>query len=159
MLFKTTITVLSTPVLFLSVVAAPFELQLGHQKELCFEFPKTTSPQRFNIRVANKLLQLTERKDRDYRSSPSVIEDWSIRGPSADTIAGLVEYWSKGYNWKVVEKELNQQKHYATTVPGNGNYSAPIPIHFVHEKLSIKTPSITSYSWLVFDPSRVVESN
>lgn len=64
-------------------------------------------------------------------------------------MADLAQYWSKDYSWKNTEKRLNQQKHYATTVPGNGNYSAPIPLHFVHERSTAKDaiPLLIIHGW------------
>ncbi|KAH7133773.1 Alpha/Beta hydrolase protein [Dactylonectria macrodidyma] len=104
------------------------------RSDLNFHFPETTTPQRFKIQVDKQLLQLTQRKVRDYRPSPNVIHDWSIEGPPPNAVASLARHWSTEYDWRATEKQLNKQKHYATTVPGNSNYSAPIPLHFIHEK-------------------------
>jgi pimeloyl-ACP methyl ester carboxylesterase len=45
---------------------------------------------------------------------------------------------------------MNEQfAHYATTVPGNGEYSAPIPLHFVHERSDDEaaTPLLLIHGW------------
>ncbi|KAH8745698.1 Alpha/Beta hydrolase protein [Diaporthe sp. PMI_573] len=129
--------------------AAPSGGQDGIQRDLNFRFPETTSPLRFDIQVDNKLLKLTERKVRDYRPSPNVIHGWSVEGPPPQAVADLAQYWATEYDWRATEKELNKQKHYATTVPGSGNYSAPIPLHFVHEKSTAKDaiPLLLIHGW------------
>ncbi|KAM5346296.1 hypothetical protein ACJ41O_009301 [Fusarium nematophilum] len=143
------ITALSSLSLAVLASPAPSGGQRGVRKGLNFRFPETTSPRRFNIQVDKQLLELTERKVRDYRPSPNVIQDWSVEGPPPKAVADLARYWSTEYDWKATEKELNKQKHYATTVPGNGNYSAPIPLHFVHEKSKAKDaiPLLLIHGW------------
>ncbi|KAI8711061.1 EHN domain-containing protein [Fusarium sp. LHS14.1] len=117
---------------------------------LDFYFPNTTSPQRFDIKLDQDLLELVKRKVRDYRPSLSVDEGWNIRGPSGQAIADLAHYWEHRYDWAKVERHFNKDfDHYATTVPGNGNYTAPIPLHFVHEKSSNKNaiPLLLLHGW------------
>ncbi|SCO92260.1 related to epoxide hydrolase [Fusarium oxysporum] len=119
-------------------------------KDLNFHFPKTNSPQRFDIKVNQDFLDFTLRKVRDYRPANSFFSDWTNEGPPKDAVKDLAEYWGSKYNWREVEKSINKDyKHYATTVPGNGNYSAPIPIHFVHErsKNSKATPLLLLHGW------------
>ncbi|KAH6689683.1 Alpha/Beta hydrolase protein [Plectosphaerella plurivora] len=130
------------------VSGAPSE-QNGPPRQLNFRFPSTTSPKRFDIQVDQQFLKYTERKVRDYRPSPNVIEEWSLEGPPPKAVAALALHWNKDYNWKTTEKRLNKQEHYATTVPGNGNYSAPIPLHFVHEKSTAKDaiPLLMIHGW------------
>ncbi|KAH8742764.1 putative epoxide hydrolase [Diaporthe sp. PMI_573] len=102
---------------------------------LYFNFPKTTTPKHFYIHVDQGLIELAQRKACDFRPSPSIHSGWTIEGPPEDAIAELAKYWANEYDWRTVEKRMNRDfKHYATTVPGNRNYSAPIPIHFVHER-------------------------
>uniref|UniRef100_A0A0D2YEP2 Epoxide hydrolase N-terminal domain-containing protein n=1 Tax=Fusarium oxysporum (strain Fo5176) TaxID=660025 RepID=A0A0D2YEP2_FUSOF len=119
-------------------------------KDLNFHFPKTNSPQRFDIKVNQDFLDFTLRKVRDYRPANSFFSDWTNEGPPKDAVKDLAEYWGSKYNWREVEKSINKDyKHYATTVPGNGNYPAPIPIHLVHErsKNSKATPLLLLHGW------------
>ncbi|KAM6506876.1 hypothetical protein FALCPG4_018697 [Fusarium falciforme] len=121
-----------------SVLASPAPSggQHGIRKDLNFRFPETTSPLRFDIQVGKQLLELTERKAGRSKAPPKAAAD-------------LARYWATEYDWKATEKKLNKQKHYATTVPGNGNYSAPIPLHFVHEKSKAKDaiPLLLIHGW------------
>ncbi|KAM0327655.1 hypothetical protein ACHAQA_005948 [Verticillium albo-atrum] len=118
--------------------------------QLNYRFPQTTTPQRFEINVDRDLVDQAQRKARDYRSSPSVYAEWTREGPPEDAVKGLAKHWATKYNWKNVEKKLNRDfKHYATTVPGNRNYTAPIPLHFVHEKSKDKNaiPLLLIHGW------------
>ncbi|KAJ3546533.1 hypothetical protein NM208_g1952 [Fusarium decemcellulare] len=101
---------------------------------LNFHFPNTTSPKRFEIQVNQDFIDLTLRKVRDYRPSPSVFSNWTIEGPPKWAMTSLADYWAENYQWSATEKRINQFDHYATTVPGSRNYSAPIPLHFVHQR-------------------------
>ncbi|KAL9564181.1 hypothetical protein ACKAV7_011688 [Fusarium commune] len=119
-------------------------------KDLNFHFPKTNSTQRFDIKVNQDFLDFTLRKVRDYRPVNSFFSDWTNEGPPKDAVKDLAEYWGSKYNWREVERSINKDyKHYATTVPGNSNYSAHIPIHFVHErsKNSKATPLLLLHGW------------
>ncbi|KAF5531777.1 epoxide hydrolase [Fusarium phyllophilum] len=119
-------------------------------KELNFYFPKTNSPQRFDIKVDQDFLDFTLRKVRDYRPANSFFPDWTNEGPPKDAVKDLAEYWASKYNWRNVERSINKGfKHYATTVPGNGNYSERIPIHFVHERSrsSNAIPLLLLHGW------------
>ncbi|KAH8679540.1 putative epoxide hydrolase [Tricladium varicosporioides] len=117
--------------------------------DLNFRFPKTTSPRLFDIQVDNAIIKLAQRKARDYRSSDNVNGEWSREGPAPKAMTDLARYWATEYDWKAAEKDLNKHKHYTTTVPGNGNYSVPIPLHFVHEKSQDKNaiPLLLIHGW------------
>ncbi|KAH7021911.1 Alpha/Beta hydrolase protein [Ilyonectria destructans] len=139
--------------LWLLLAASVDAASLPNQAEypgLDFYFPKTTSPQPFNIRLDKDFVKLVERKVRDYRPSISVDDDWTVRGPPGEAVADLARYWDKKYDWNTVEKRLNKElKHFAITLPGNGNYTAPIPLHFVHEKSPDKNaiPLLLLHGW------------
>ncbi|UPL04050.1 hypothetical protein LCI18_014984 [Fusarium solani-melongenae] len=122
----------------------------GQAKRLNYFFPNSTSPQRFEISVKQDFLDLTLRKVRDYRPSPGLFSDWTIEGPPEDRIAGLAKHWAKKYRWKDVEKKLNRDhEHYAVTVPGSSNYTAGIPLHFIHKrsKDSNAIPILMLHGW------------
>ncbi|KAM0421314.1 hypothetical protein ACHAPT_010844 [Fusarium lateritium] len=118
--------------------------------DLNFHFPKTDSPQRFEIKVKDDFLDFTNRKVRDYRPSTSFFSEWTVEGPPNGALNELADYWATKYTWKEVEKSINNEfDHYATTVPGNGNYSAPIPLHFVHERSEVDEaiPLLLLHGW------------
>lgn len=118
--------------------------------DLKFYFPETDSPRRFELKVDNDFLDLTLRKVRDFRPSSSFFPDWTVEGPPDGALKELADYWANEYNWREVEKKINEEfDHYATTVPGNGNYSAPIPLHFLHERSENEeaTPLLLLHGW------------
>ncbi|OJJ66188.1 hypothetical protein ASPBRDRAFT_138561 [Aspergillus brasiliensis CBS 101740] len=117
---------------------------------LNFSFPSTTAPERFDIHVDQEFVEYTLRKVRDYRPSLVSSLSWTIQGPPMGAIVGLADYWAKDYDWRRAEKQMNEQfAHYATTVPGNGEYSASIPLHFVHERSDddAATPLLLIHGW------------
>ncbi|KAH7020682.1 Alpha/Beta hydrolase protein [Macrophomina phaseolina] len=119
-------------------------------KGLNFHFPETDSPRRFKITVDDDFLGLTLRKVRDYRPSSSFFRNWTVEGPPDGALKELADYWANKYNWREVEKTINEEfDHYATTVPGNGNYLAPIPLHFVHERSTNEgaVPLLLLHGW------------
>ncbi|KAF4465440.1 epoxide hydrolase [Fusarium albosuccineum] len=127
---------------------------------LNFHFPNTTSPKRFEIQVNQDFIDLTLRKVRDYRPSPSLFSNWTIEGPPEWAMTSLADYWAKRYQWRATEKRINQFDHYATTVAGSRNYSAPIPLHFIHQRSnnSDDTPLLLLHGWTSthFEWSRVI---
>ena len=103
--------------------------------DLNFDFPVSHHPVQFNISVHQSFLDFTARKVRDYRPTRSFSEDWSLEGPPENRVADVAKYWSTNYDWGAVEQRMNYElDHYATTVPGNGNYLLPIPLHFIHQR-------------------------
>ncbi|KAH6988851.1 Alpha/Beta hydrolase protein [Ilyonectria sp. MPI-CAGE-AT-0026] len=127
---------------------------------LNFNFPNTTSPTQFEIHVSQEFIDLTLRKVRDYRPSRSLYSNWTIEGPPDWAITSLADHWKKKYKWRATEKRINQFDHYATTVPGSRNYTAPIPLHFVHQRSanSDATPLLLLHGWSSthFEWSRVI---
>lgn len=117
---------------------------------LNFSFPDTTSPQQFTVHVDQEFVDYAIRKVRDYRPSPVFSESWTVQGPPSGVVTDLASYWANSYDWRTVEKRLNEEfKHYATTVPGNGDYRTAIPLHFVHERSndSAATPLLLIHGW------------
>lgn len=102
---------------------------------LNFHFPKTDVPRHFKIEVKDDFLSFTHRKVSDYRPSTSFFQKWTAEGPPQDAVNNIAQYWATKYNWKDIERNLNNDfNHFATSVPGNGSHPAPISFHFIHEK-------------------------
>ncbi|KAL0936887.1 uncharacterized protein CTRU02_209103 [Colletotrichum truncatum] len=143
-----------------STATAAVIAQRSSFANLNFDFPKTVSPEPFEIRVDQSFVDLTLRKVRGYRPSQSLFSNWTIEGPPDWATASLAEHWGKDYQWRAAEERINKFEHYATTVPGSRNYSAPIPLHFVHQRSnsSDATPVLLLHGWTSshFEWSRVI---
>ncbi|KAJ5083107.1 hypothetical protein N7532_012150 [Penicillium argentinense] len=142
--------------------SAATPVQQSKYAGLNFSFPDTRSPQRFNLNVNQDFVDYAIRKVHDYRPSPVFSSSWTAEGPPAGALTSLADYWAKTYDWRKVEKQMNEQfAHYATTVPGNGDYTAPIPLHFVHERSNdnAATPLLLIHGWASthLEWSRVIE--
>ncbi|KAH8886094.1 alpha/beta-hydrolase [Thozetella sp. PMI_491] len=117
---------------------------------LTFYFPKTTSPTQFNITVDPQLIELAHDKARTFRPSGGMSADWLNEGPPNSSISLLRDHWVEEFDWTAVQDRINQDfDHYAITVPGNRNYTADIPIHFVHKKSnnSSAIPILLIHGW------------
>ncbi|MCM3821950.1 epoxide hydrolase [Streptomyces sp. DR3-1] len=66
---------------------------------------------------------------------------WEQGVPLAD-LAGLVEYWRTGYDWRVFEARLDRAGQFRTTVDGLG-------IHFLHRRSARAdaTPLLMTHGW------------
>ncbi len=51
--------------------------------------------------------------------------DWKY-GTNTDYLAELVDYWLNDFDWRALEKEINERPNYIAEIDG-------IPIHFIHE--------------------------
>lgn len=102
-----------------------------------YPFPNGAYPQPFELKLDSSFLDMTLRKVRDYRPTPGLSTEWTMEGPPDHKLREVAQYWGTSYDWKAIEKRINADfNHYATTVPGNGNYSESIPLHFVHHRSS-----------------------
>ena len=98
-------------------------------------FPNSTSPEKFKISVDRGFIHSTTSKVKNFRGTRSLAPDWTNEGPSTSRAEEVRSYWEKHYDWFSVQEEINANfSHYATTVPGNRNYTWDIPLHFVHER-------------------------
>ena len=105
--------------------------------DLPYDFPNTSTPQPFHISVDPSFIHETQRRAKSFRSSRSLSQEWTNEGPPQPLMKGLASYWGKEYDWFEVQRQINGNfSHYATTVPGSGNYPYPVPLHFVHERSS-----------------------
>lgn len=115
-----------------------------------FPFPEDASspPRPFELSLDAGFLDMTLRKVRDYRPTQSLSDEWTMEGPPTATMTRLAAYWADEYDWRSVEKSINERfAHYAVTVqpPESSSYKAPIPLHFIHEKCK-SSPSSSSSS-------------
>ncbi|KAK7217323.1 hypothetical protein V2G26_005326 [Clonostachys chloroleuca] len=102
---------------------------------LRFNFPNSTSPVPFEIKVDSDLVQLAKDRAATYRVSHGLYSEWSNEGAPAESMASLAKHWADSYDWSAVEERINSKyNHFATTVPGNRDYADPIPLHFIHHK-------------------------
>jgi pimeloyl-ACP methyl ester carboxylesterase len=107
------------------------------QNPLNFAFPANiTKPTPFQVSVDADFLKSTIQKVRLYRPTIALddLPEWS-EGPPPANINELARYWADDYDWSSVQAEINANfSHFTTTIPGNANYSRPVPLHFVHER-------------------------
>ncbi|KAF7868413.1 hypothetical protein EAF04_004945 [Stromatinia cepivora] len=56
-------------------------------------------------------------------------------GPPRHNITTIHDYWVNSYSWFSVQDQINKNLiQYTTTVYADGNYTYPIPLHFLHHK-------------------------
>lgn len=118
-------------------------------QSLHFNFPNATSPTPFNISVDRDLINFASDRASTFRVSQSLYPGWSNEGAPTELMSELAAYWAEDYDWNAVEDKINQLSHYATTVPGNRGYDAPIPLHFIHQESANKSavPLLFLHGW------------
>ncbi|KAI9151305.1 putative epoxide hydrolase [Paramyrothecium foliicola] len=115
-----------------------------------FQFPDGPYPTNFNPNVSASFLEMTLRKVRDYRPVPTLSADWTIEGPPTQEIDRVAKFWANQYEWKPLEQKMNEEfDHFATVVPGSGNYTQSIPLHFVHQRSETRDaiPLLLLHGW------------
>jgi pimeloyl-ACP methyl ester carboxylesterase len=105
----------------------------------------------FKIHVNDELLQLTKFKATITRYAEELEDnDWAD-GPPQINATTLAQYWSKEYDWRKVEADINAKfQQFTTTVETPGtNYTGPIPLHFVHHRSAREDaiPLLFSHGW------------
>lgn len=101
-----------------------------------------TTPEPFTINVPDSVLtDLRERLDRARWPGEIPGTAWDY-GANLGYMKELVDYWRTQYNWRTQERQLNQWKHFRTTIDGQS-------IHFIHErgKGPKPFPLIISHGW------------
>ncbi len=96
----------------------------------------------FKIAVPDAVLtDLRERLARARYPIDFANDNW-VYGTNRAYLEEMVAYWRDQYDWRKHEAEINQFKHYRTTIEG-------IPIHFIHEpgKGPSPIPLILSHGW------------
>lgn len=91
--------------------------------------------------------ELKQRLERTRWTSGETVGDWS-QGVPLTILQDLCSYWSKGYDWRRCEAELNSWPQFITTIDG-------LPIHFLHVRSPRADASalILSHGW----PGSVLE--
>jgi hypothetical protein len=103
------------------------------------DFTEEVAP--FTIAVSQEFLDKTELKVSLTRFVDTELtgQEPFTDGPPVATAESVQQYWEQEYDWRKVEKELNQRLKQFTTIvhigPKSG-YSEPVPLHFVHHTSS-----------------------
>ena len=116
------------------IASTPIHVRGDWGNGLNFDFPDVTSPQPFTISVDPAFVDDTLTRVSRYRPSRDILPTWTNEGPAVANITDLANYWATDYDWFQVQDQINSNfSHYATSVIGIEDYSAPVPLHFVHE--------------------------
>jgi len=93
------------------------------------------------------IVDLKERLERTRL--PDVLQgvEWRY-GTDTGYLAGLLEYWKNGFDWREQERQLNRFEQYVTTING-------LDIHFIHVRSPHEnaTPLMVTHGW----PGSIVE--
>jgi microsomal epoxide hydrolase len=96
----------------------------------------------FSIEIADEVLADLHARLGAYRPiTTGGSDDWESGVPPA-FLDRLVQHWHKTYDWRSVERRLNQMPHFRAEIDGT-------PIHFVHEpgKGPNPLPLILTHGW------------
>ena len=71
---------------------------------------------------------------------------WDMGTPVGD-MKRLVGYWKDGFDWRQVEREINQMPQFQTSIHVDG--FEPLNIHFVHQESPVSgaVPLLFSHGW------------
>ncbi|KFA48148.1 hypothetical protein S40293_10223 [Stachybotrys chartarum IBT 40293] len=116
---------------------------------LNFDFPDSTSPVPFDISVTPEVVNFAKGRASTFRNSYGIHPEWTNEGALSQEMAALAKYWAEEYDWPTVQDKINRLEHFATTVPGNRNYSSPIPIHFIYQRSTNESavPLLLLHGW------------
>jgi pimeloyl-ACP methyl ester carboxylesterase len=92
-------------------------------------------------------LRRTRLPEAETVTGPDGAPDWS-QGPPRGYVADLVEYWAEEYDWRRLERELDDHGQWLTELDG-------LDIHFLHVRSSRPDarPLVLTHGW----PSSVLE--
>ncbi|HET6296255.1 MAG TPA: epoxide hydrolase [Kribbella sp.] len=96
----------------------------------------------FRLEIPQSTLDDLQRRLDDSRlPAPLPGDDWDTGVPVA-WLSELVEYWRTGYDWRAVEKQLNDIPQYTTVIDGQ-------QIHFLHVRSAEPDalPLILTHGW------------
>ncbi|KAI0803677.1 alpha/beta-hydrolase [Xylaria sp. FL0064] len=114
---------------------------LAGASNLNFPFPyDAATPVPFQASVDPKFIEETRLKASLYRPSVDLLDGaisnagW-LEGPPRANMTAVAKYWSSDYDWAKTQDEINGNfSHFAVNIPSAGNYSHPVPLHFIHER-------------------------
>ncbi|KAL7945848.1 Alpha/Beta hydrolase protein [Trichoderma barbatum] len=96
-------------------------------------------PAPFSIDVDHSFIEETRLKASLFRVATDLVQHDPRDGPVAQNVTAIKEYWTHTYNWNKEQKRLNDHlPQFTTKVDSAGNYSHPVPLHFVHRRSSRK---------------------
>jgi len=101
----------------------------------------------FEVAVADEVLDdLAERLSRTRWPDQETVGDWG-QGVPLRYHQELCEYWSRSYDWRVREAQLNRFPQF--TVPLTGGGQEELDVHFIHVRSPEKDalPVILSHGW------------
>jgi hypothetical protein len=146
----------------LAVIWATLEQRMASQEQNGAAYGAETGnrnavhPKPYKIHIDEAFLDMTASKVRNFRPTTSLLAEWDDEGPPTDVIVAVATYWANEYSWRAVEERINDKfAQFMTVVPGTGNYTAPIPLHFVHHRSTHEEamPLLLLHGW----PSSVLE--
>ena len=96
----------------------------------------------FDIDVPERKLEDLHQRLAMTRWPDSEIVDDRSQGVQLETMKKLVDYWEKEYDWRKVEKKLNDLPQFLTEIDG-------LNIHFIHVLSPHKNalPLIITHGW------------
>ncbi|CZR61773.1 related to epoxide hydrolase [Phialocephala subalpina] len=103
--------------------------------DLNFKATFGATPRPFKIQVDPEFIRITKLKASLTRYTTDINQPDFVDGPPRHNISTIRDYWVNEYDWYSIEQEINQNlTQYTTTVYADGNYTHPIPLHFVHHR-------------------------
>jgi len=134
---------ISFAILALAVTASPTSVSsnsLSSSTSASVENFKATfgpTPQPFKIEVDPSFIEETKLKASLTRYTTDIKQPDFVDGPPQHNVSAIRDYWVNHYDWFSVESDINERfNQFTTTVFADANYTAPIPLHFVHHKSS-----------------------
>ncbi|KAK4070312.1 hypothetical protein Trihar35433_4779 [Trichoderma harzianum] len=135
---------------------------LAVSTNLPFKATFGNSPAPFSIDVDPSFIEETRVKASLARIATDLVQHVPQDGPPAENITAIKDYWAQSYNWNETQKRLNDHlPQFTTTIDGAGNYSHPIPLHFVHRQSSRKDAIpllfVHGYPGSIIEVERVID--
>jgi pimeloyl-ACP methyl ester carboxylesterase len=96
----------------------------------------------FTISIPEEKLQDLDRRLRNTRFPQDFANDDWRYGYNGDYHRQMVEYWIEEYDWRDVEKRMNELPHFKVSLMG-------VPLHFIHVKgeSSSSMPLLLHHGW------------
>ena len=96
----------------------------------------------FKVDISDKILQNIHYKVKNYEWHEMPDDGGWDYGANLHYMKELSKYWTEKYNWRDIEKKINNFKNFRSNIDG-------IDIHFIHEKRSgIKPkPLLLNHGW------------